>query len=102
MLNIKARQLITCIAPWLQDMIFLETMSNLGYSIIRFVPMPEGYAYLLAGGLVQAGFVAMSGTGSSVVYCNGKDNYYRYGGYGIRIGDEGSGAWIGTRNKCCT
>ncbi len=98
MLNIKSKTIDNMYCAMVAGYdFFLETMSNLGYSIIRFVPMPEGYAYLLAGGLVQAGFVAMSGTGSSVVYCNGKDNYYRYGGYGIMIGDEGSGAWIGTR-----
>jgi N-acetylglucosamine kinase-like BadF-type ATPase len=77
--------------------LFKYTINELGYTIERFVPMPEGYTYLLAGGLTQSGFVALSGTGSGVIYCESKDKYHHLGGYGTPVGDEGSGAWIGIK-----
>ncbi len=41
------------------------------------------------------GIVLIAGTGSIAIGKTGKDKFYRCGGWGIELDDEGSGAWIG-------
>ena len=59
-----------------------------------FCDIPEGYSHLFASSLTNKGGVALSGTGSGAIYCNA-GKILHMGGYGIPVGDEGSGAWIG-------
>ena len=59
-----------------------------------FHSINEGHSHLFAASLGDKGGVALAGTGSVAVYCN-KSEIIHIGGYGIPIGDEGSGAWIG-------
>ena len=43
----------------------------------------------------QKGALLISGTGAIAYGTDGKGNIYRSGGWGHRVGDEGSGYWIG-------
>lgn len=43
----------------------------------------------------QPGALVISGTGSIAFAHNGKGEYVRAGGWGHKVGDEGSGYWIG-------
>ena len=54
----------------------------------------EAHSHLYAASLQTAGGVALAGTGSGAMYCS-KGETVHLGGYGIPVGDEGSGAWIG-------
>lgn len=76
---------------------FKDILDKLEYTCGSFIRLPEGYTYLLAGGLTETGYVALAGTGSGAVYCNGLNNMLHLGGYGTPIGDDGSGSWIGIR-----
>ncbi len=87
---------VYCTMVCSQD-IFLENARDLGFEIDEMVRMPEGYTYLLAGALSESGFVALAGTGSGAVYCDGKDKILHIGGYGTPIGDDGGGSWIGIK-----
>ncbi|GHU68235.1 N-acetylmuramic acid/N-acetylglucosamine kinase [Clostridia bacterium] len=56
----------------------------------------EPQAALWAGALKPGGFVALSGTGSDVFYVSSDEKRGEsLGGWGLLLGDEGSGAWIG-------
>jgi N-acetylglucosamine kinase-like BadF-type ATPase len=56
----------------------------------------EPQAGLWAGALRPGGFVALSGTGSDVFYvAEDEKRGESLGGWGLLLGDEGSGAWIG-------
>jgi N-acetylglucosamine kinase-like BadF-type ATPase len=58
--------------------------------------LDEPTAALWAGALRSEGFVALSGTGSDAFYVGRDDQSKRsLGGWGLLLGDEGSGAWIG-------
>jgi len=59
-----------------------------------FYNISEGHSHLFAASLKDKGGIALAGTGSGAIYCN-KENFIHLGGYGIPVGDEGSGAWIG-------
>jgi len=54
----------------------------------------EGHSHLFAASLGDKGGIALAGTGSGAIYCN-KGEIIHLGGYGIPVGDEGSGASIG-------
>jgi len=54
----------------------------------------EAHSHLYAASLQSRGGVALAGTGSGAMYCAGGETVH-LGGYGIPVGDEGSGAWIG-------
>ena len=54
----------------------------------------EAKAGLLAGSGRTEGLLALSGTGSDVFYL-GKQDRQIVGGWGIVLGDQGSGTWIG-------
>ena len=56
----------------------------------------EAQSHLFAASLGDTGGIALAGTGSGAIYCK-KDDIIHLGGYGIPVGDEGSGAWIGIR-----
>ena len=58
--------------------------------------MHEPLAALWAGVMRKYGFVALSGTGSVVFYIDPERKRNKsFGGIGLLLGDEGSGAWIG-------
>ena len=58
--------------------------------------IPEQDSALWAGALRESGYVALSGTGSNVTYTDKRNRIAKcLGGYGLLLGDEGSGAWIG-------
>ena len=60
------------------------------------IPMSEPEAALWAGILVPRGYVALSGTGSDVFFVTDDERRLgSLGGWGLLLGDEGSGAWIG-------
>ncbi len=58
----------------------------------------EAKAGLYAGGLMQEGILALSGTGSDVFWVDSsipKSNTVVVGGLGPILGDQGSGTWMG-------
>jgi N-acetylglucosamine kinase-like BadF-type ATPase len=58
--------------------------------------MDEAHSGLWAGSLAPGGFVALSGTGSDVFHVSSDERRTAgLGGWGLLLGDEGSGAWIG-------
>jgi len=59
------------------------------------LPLDEPQAGLWAGALRETGFVALSGTGSDAFYVGANKRTASLGGWGLLMGDEGSGAWIG-------
>lgn len=59
-------------------------------------PIGEGRMGMLAGMGSDEGFVALSGTGSDVFY-EGSAGSLSVGGWGLLLGDEGSGGHIGQR-----
>lgn len=61
-----------------------------------FQPLHEGDMGLLAGAGRAQGFVALSGTGSDVFF-SGDGLYEAIGGWGMLLGDEGSGFEIGQK-----
>lgn len=61
-----------------------------------FHNISEGHSHLFAASLKNKGGVALAGTGSGAIYCDcNKNKILHLGGYGIPVGDEGSGAWVG-------
>lgn len=62
----------------------------------RAIAVSEGAMGLMAGVCRERGFVALSGTGSNAFYVS-DEGMQRVGGWGILLGDEGSGAYIGQR-----
>ncbi len=98
MQNIECKEIETVYCTMVaNDNMFKLVIENMGYVIKNFMSLEEGYTYLLAGGLTDKGYVALSGTGSGALYCNGKNNTLHLGGYGIPVGDDGSGSWIGIK-----
>lgn len=64
-----------------------------GCGVERFEEPESG---LWAGVLRPSGYVALSGTGSDVFHISAAGGRVaRHGGWGLLLGDEGSGAWIG-------
>ncbi|MCL1857642.1 MAG: hypothetical protein FWF92_00195 [Oscillospiraceae bacterium] len=59
-----------------------------------FHVISEGHSHVYAASLRDKGVVALAGTGSGAIYCD-KDKILHLGGYGIPVGDQGSGAYIG-------
>jgi N-acetylglucosamine kinase-like BadF-type ATPase len=62
----------------------------------NFYNIPEAHSHLFAASLSSKGGIALSGTGSGAIYCDGEKTVH-LGGIGIPVGDEGSGASIGIR-----
>ena len=60
----------------------------------NFYSIPEAQSHLFAASLRSKGGIALSGTGSGAIYCDGEKTVH-IGGVGIPAGDEGSGAHIG-------
>ncbi|MCL2774452.1 MAG: hypothetical protein FWD71_14060 [Oscillospiraceae bacterium] len=76
---------------------FNETLTRESGGLTKdaiFHVISEGHSHLYAASLRNKGGVALAGTGSGAIYCN-KGGMIHIGGYGIPVGDEGSGAWIG-------
>ncbi len=61
--------------------------------IANIYPLGERTGGLLAGRGVEKGMLAISGTGSDILY-EGDDGCDVVGGVGAILGDEGSGVWI--------
>jgi len=59
-----------------------------------FHTISEARSHILAASLGDTGGVALAGTGSGAIYCS-RGDVIHIGGYGVPVGDEGSGAWIG-------
>jgi N-acetylglucosamine kinase-like BadF-type ATPase len=55
----------------------------------------DGFAALLGATNGEAGILVIAGTGSIAYGVNGQGVTARAGGWGHRVGDEGSGFWIG-------
>lgn len=72
---------------------FLKNIGNFA-EVPDIFDISESRSHLLAASLGYVGGVALAGTGSGAIYCN-KGTTIHLGGYGIPVGDEGSGAWIG-------
>lgn len=62
----------------------------------QHVILGEGMMGLLAGACTDEGFAALAGTGSDVFY-EGPAGHMAIGGWGMMLGDEGSGGYIGQR-----
>jgi N-acetylglucosamine kinase-like BadF-type ATPase len=60
----------------------------------KIIRIQESFSHIYASSLGEYGGVALSGTGSGALYF-GRGGHLHHGGFGIPIGDEGSGAWIG-------
>lgn len=77
----------------------VEVFKNLLHTTYPGVPVvviSEGKMGLLSGLCREQGFVALSGTGSDVFY-EGPGGPMVIGGWGLMLGDEGSGAYIGQK-----
>ena len=80
------------------DEIFMRYSENSADEAISY-NISEGFSHLYAASLQDIGGVALAGTGSGAIYCN-KDKIMHIGGYGLPVGDQGSGAWIGLQGMC--
>jgi N-acetylglucosamine kinase-like BadF-type ATPase len=72
-----------------------EALSRAGLQV-RVVSVNEGRMGLVAGICAKEGFAALSGTGSDVFY-EGPAGTRAIGGWGLMLGDEGSGGQIGQK-----
>lgn len=62
----------------------------------RIERIGEPQSALLAGALERSGYVALAGTGSDVFQLDlNSERINTLGGWGLLLGDDGSGAWIG-------
>ncbi|MDR0396543.1 MAG: hypothetical protein LBH66_04505 [Oscillospiraceae bacterium] len=85
---------ITIVGPLEEALRLFQPYSRTKQPNVAVLGEPQ--AGLWAGALCPGGFVALSGTGSDVFYVSsdGKRGG-SLGGWGLLLGDEGSGAWIG-------
>ncbi|WP_017436148.1 N-acetylglucosamine kinase [Saccharococcus caldoxylosilyticus] len=72
-----------------------EAISSLSIEVNHMVIENDCLAALLGVTPKTPGALLISGTGSIVYAHNGKGKIVRVGGWGHRVGDEGSGYWIG-------
>ncbi len=69
-------------------------MRRLGYGRTPLLVVNDALVALVAGASMKSGVVVISGTGSIVYGRNDVNRAARSGGWGHRLGDEGSGYWI--------
>lgn len=77
------------------DEIVSQALAKSGVKINKVIIENDALSVLLGATNNQPGAILIAGTGSIVFAHDGKDNYVRTGGLGHRLGDEGSGYWIG-------
>ena len=93
--NIKIKNIYAAIVGSAEyfKRIFMKEAGELAEEA-NFYGISEGLSHIYSASLRDKGGAALAGTGSGAVYCN-KNVMIHLGGYGIPVGDEGSGAWIG-------
>ncbi|MGG0171886.1 N-acetylglucosamine kinase [Paenibacillus dokdonensis] len=72
-----------------------EALDSTQVQADRVVVENDGVAALLGASGGDPGILIIAGTGSIVYGINAKGDSARAGGWGHRVGDEGSGYWIG-------
>ncbi|MCP1309551.1 N-acetylglucosamine kinase [Paenibacillus tyrfis] len=72
-----------------------EVLEQLPIRVQHLIVENDGYAALLGATGGQPGILAIAGTGSIIFGINEQGQTARAGGWGHRVGDEGSGYWIG-------
>ncbi|MDQ0898867.1 N-acetylglucosamine kinase [Paenibacillus sp. V4I7] len=72
-----------------------EALQHLRIRAKRLIIENDGFAALLGATNGQPGILMIAGTGSIVYGVNDQGVVARAGGWGHRVGDEGSGYWIG-------
>ncbi|WP_136608759.1 N-acetylglucosamine kinase [Paenibacillus dokdonensis] len=72
-----------------------EALASTQVQVDRIVVENDGVAALLGATGGDPGILIIAGTGSIVYGINAKGDSARAGGWGHRVGDEGSGYWIG-------
>lgn len=72
-----------------------EVLDQLSIKVQHLVVENDGFAALLGATGGKPGVLVIAGTGSIAYGVNGKQETSRSGGWGHRVGDEGSGYWIG-------
>ncbi|MEC0373088.1 BadF/BadG/BcrA/BcrD ATPase family protein [Paenibacillus chibensis] len=72
-----------------------EALASTQVQADRVVVDNDGVAALLGASGGDPGILIIAGTGSIVYGINAKGDSARAGGWGHRVGDEGSGYWIG-------
>jgi N-acetylglucosamine kinase-like BadF-type ATPase len=72
-----------------------EVLKQLPIQVNHLIVENDGYAALLGATCGQPGILAIAGTGSIIFGINDQGKTARAGGWGHRVGDEGSGHWIG-------
>jgi N-acetylglucosamine kinase-like BadF-type ATPase len=72
-----------------------EVLAHLHIQVQHLVVENDGFAALLGATSGQPGILVIAGTGSIVFGVNEWGQTARSGGWGHRVGDEGSGYWIG-------
>ncbi len=77
------------------DEIVSKALVKSGIKINKVIIENDALSVLLGATNHQPGAILIAGTGSIVFAHDGKENYVRTGGLGHRLGDEGSGYWIG-------
>ena len=100
--NIKINNVYETIVgsvDFFNDIFMQEVKAAKKIDVADFHNISESHSHLFAASLKDFGGVALAGTGSGAIYCdkNNKNNIIHSGGYGIPVGDEGSGAWIGVQ-----
>ncbi|UNK19987.1 N-acetylglucosamine kinase [Paenibacillus sp. N3/727] len=72
-----------------------EVLKLLPIQVKHLIVENDGYAALLGATDGDPGILAIAGTGSIIFGINDQGQTARAGGWGHRVGDEGSGYWIG-------
>ncbi|WP_315119576.1 BadF/BadG/BcrA/BcrD ATPase family protein [uncultured Clostridium sp.] len=79
------------------ERIFKSIFDELNITVDKYIL--ENDAYITLNGALEdrEGVLIISGTGSICYGKNNENQYYRTGGWGYIVGDEGSGFWIGSQ-----
>jgi len=72
-----------------------EVLANLSIRVRHLLVENDGFAALLGATGGKPGVLVIAGTGSIAYGVNEAQESARAGGWGHRVGDEGSGYWIG-------
>lgn len=72
-----------------------QALEKTGIDVEETIVENDAQSALLGATNHQPGILLISGTGSIAFAFDGKETYERSGGFGHKVGDEGSGYWIG-------
>lgn len=72
-----------------------KVLHDLGIRVQHLIVENDGFAALLGATGGKPGILVIAGTGSIAFGVNEEQETARAGGWGHRVGDEGSGYWIG-------